>query len=60
MGLTSDTVPATFADFILLHAKTHANFLTLAQVGHTSSVWAVGTVFGKPPWAIALYGKVPH
>ena len=44
----------------LLNAKTHANFVTLAQVGHTSSVWAVGTVFGKPPWAIALYGKVPH
>lgn len=44
----------------LLNAKTHADYLTLAQVGHTSSVWAVGTVFSKPQWAIALYGKVPH
>ena len=32
----------------LLDAKTHANYVTLAQVGHTSSVWAVGTVFSKP------------
>ena len=44
----------------LLDAKTHANYVTLAQVGQTSSVWAVGTVFSKPQWAIALYGKVPH
>jgi hypothetical protein len=42
-----------------LDARKHANFVTLAQVGHTSSIWTVGTVFGKQ-WAIGLYGKVPH
>jgi hypothetical protein len=35
--------------------------LTFARVGAGAmSVWAVGLVFGKPQWAIALYGKVPH
>jgi hypothetical protein len=45
----------------LLGAKARAVFATLAQVGHSSSVWAVGsTDSAKPHWLIGLYGKVPH